>query len=247
MSWWSGLSAATQGGLISAGGSLLSGLLTQRSANRQMQAQADSSRDQYQRAMLDMKRAGLNPMLAAKLGGNAPISGAMASFPDLGSAYLRGQQGSLAMEQSGLSSAQRAKTVEETKNVPLQGDLLRAQKEVANATVQEKKQAVYNMQSDVLRIGEETRRLMAVTDSEKQRVKLIELQQETEKFIAAFKKADAEHKEVTAFYYKQLKQDGVLYEAMLPKLNYLLVKGGQIVQYGKKALGYSIDEMSVSP
>ena len=83
------------------GGSVLTGLFNQRSANksmqfssaqaaRQMQFQNQQSRTQYQRAVTDMKKAGLNPMLAAKLGGNAAMSGAMgsgaqATMPDLGS------------------------------------------------------------------------------------------------------------------------------------------------------------------
>ncbi|AXL14966.1 DNA pilot protein [Microviridae sp.] len=82
-------------------GSVASGLFNQRSANksmqfssaqaaRQMQFQDEQSRTQYQRAVADMKKAGINPMLAAKLGGNAAMSGAMASgaqatMPDIGS------------------------------------------------------------------------------------------------------------------------------------------------------------------
>ena len=42
--------------------------------------------------MADMKRAGLNPMLAAKLGPAASGSGAMASIPDFGQAVSRGAQ-----------------------------------------------------------------------------------------------------------------------------------------------------------
>lgn len=65
-------------------GSAATGLFNQRSANKQMRFQDVSSRTQYQRAVADMKRAGLNPMLATKLGGNAAMSGASATMPDLG-------------------------------------------------------------------------------------------------------------------------------------------------------------------
>lgn len=82
-------------------GSVATGLINQRSANksmqfssaqaaRQMRFQDEQSRTQYQRAVADMRKAGINPMLAAKLGGNAAMSGAMgsgaqATMPDLGS------------------------------------------------------------------------------------------------------------------------------------------------------------------
>lgn len=72
-------------------GSAVTGLFNQRSANKQMGFQDAQSRTQYQRAVSDMKAAGLNPMLAAKLGGNAAMSGASATMPDLGATYNSAQ------------------------------------------------------------------------------------------------------------------------------------------------------------
>ena len=66
-------------------GSLVTGAFNKRAADKQMRFQDGQSRTQYQRAVADMRAAGLNPMLAAKLGGNAAMSGASATMPDLGS------------------------------------------------------------------------------------------------------------------------------------------------------------------
>jgi hypothetical protein len=78
--------------MASGAGSLVSGAFNQRSADKMMRFQDEQSRTQYQRAIADMKRSGLNPMLAAKLGGNSAMSGASATMPDLGSAVSTGFQ-----------------------------------------------------------------------------------------------------------------------------------------------------------
>ena len=98
-------------------GSIVSGLFNKRSADKQMRFQDGQSRTQYQRAVADMRAAGLNPMLAAKLGGNAAMGGAMATMPDLGSTM------------NSATSIANQKPVQDS-----QAALNRAQAQVANMT-----------------------------------------------------------------------------------------------------------------
>lgn len=56
MGFWSAFAASPVAG--AALGSIASGLFNQRSANKQMQFQDESSRTQYQRAVADMKASG---------------------------------------------------------------------------------------------------------------------------------------------------------------------------------------------
>jgi len=85
-----------------------------RQASKQMDFQAQQSATSYQRAVKDLKAAGLNPILAGTVGGASTPSGSMAPTPqfanNVGSAL---QMKRLKQEIKNLQ-AQEAKTREET-------------------------------------------------------------------------------------------------------------------------------------
>lgn len=62
-------------------GPVVSGLFGQVSANQQMRFQERSQRRRYQWTMEDMRKAGLNPILAYQQGGGSALSGARATMP----------------------------------------------------------------------------------------------------------------------------------------------------------------------
>ena len=103
--------------VISAAGNLFGGQQQSQTnvglAERQMAFQEDMSNTAYQRAVKDMTAAGINPMLAAKLGGASTPTGAMATVENVlgravssgADAYQKGQQVSnLRLQQENLKS-----------------------------------------------------------------------------------------------------------------------------------------------
>ena len=76
-------------------GSLWSARSSRREAAVNRGFQADMSSTAYQRAMADMRKAGLNPILAGKLGPASTPAGAMAKIPDIGQSFSQGMSTSL--------------------------------------------------------------------------------------------------------------------------------------------------------
>jgi len=78
-------------------GSLWSARASRREAAVNRGFQADMSSSAYQRAMADMRKAGLNPILAGKLGPASTPAGAMAKIPDIGQSFGQGMSSAMQM------------------------------------------------------------------------------------------------------------------------------------------------------
>lgn len=78
------------GGGVSLLGGLFQGIFNQNSANSQMAFQERMSDTSYQRGVADMKKAGINPMLAVMRGGASTPSGADAQIGNIGGAAVEG-------------------------------------------------------------------------------------------------------------------------------------------------------------
>lgn len=74
-------------------------------ARVQMDFQERMSNTAYQRAMADMRRAGINPIMVSKLGGASTPTGAKASSPDLGKIGTNAVQAHTAISQARLAKA----------------------------------------------------------------------------------------------------------------------------------------------
>lgn len=125
-----GWASAITGGIASVAGSIYSAKQSQKSADKQMDFQANMSNTAYQRAMADLRAAGLNPILAARAPASTP-GGAMATIPDIGASFAQGMQASSsafnAQTQRNTSDAQIDKLAQDVKLSQAQTDLVKAE------------------------------------------------------------------------------------------------------------------------
>ena len=103
------------GGIIAGAGSVLKGLASYKSAQKQMKFQRQMSNTAVQRQMADMRAAGINPILAAKYGGASTPSGASYSIPNIGAAAVEGYKGVSAAKQMQQQTKVAEQQVELTK------------------------------------------------------------------------------------------------------------------------------------
>jgi len=151
------------GPLLTIGSALLGHeLASQRQSNAQ-DFSADQFANRYQTTTADMKKAGLNPMLAYSQGGGSPpsSSAASANTPDVGASFI----------QSKLNAAQVANIEADTQNKNEQSALIRAQTaqasssaSMADANITKIGQEVMNLKEQFKNIPLEGKRLEAMAN-----------------------------------------------------------------------------------
>jgi hypothetical protein len=109
-------------GALAGAGTAYQNYTQQKLANQQMDFQRDMSNTAYQRAMADMRLAGLNPILASKLGGASSPAGAMAQMQNIGA-------------QSVSSGLQAMQTSSNVKLQDAQENLTKVKKDIADGEV----------------------------------------------------------------------------------------------------------------
>lgn len=147
---WGSLIGAGIGAISSAFGAKSQNKAAQEAAERQMAFQRESAQNRYQWTMADMKKAGLNPILAYKQGGGGTLGGSSYTPQNVGEAAVRGASagGSTAMAARRLTQELNLMGQEEyTKRE--QGDLFNRQARKADNEIKLLKQDYEIRKADV--------------------------------------------------------------------------------------------------
>lgn len=154
MGMFDNIGSALTGGILGLAGDVFSAGMAKRSADKQMDFQEEMSNTAYQRAMKDMEAVGLNPMLAAHLGGASTPQGAMYNPPPLGRAFTSGAQ---AFASAGQAEAESKRTEAETQPAKAYELKLEAEIEELRARAQHSRQAAYQANAAAEKIFQEAR------------------------------------------------------------------------------------------
>lgn len=103
---------AAAGAIAGLFGGMMSAVMSAAEAKKQRDFIEEMDNTKYQRTMNDMRRAGLNPMLAYSQGANTVPAGGIANVPDFGQNIAAGMSSSAKTAEAGIKGDKKAHEIE---------------------------------------------------------------------------------------------------------------------------------------